>query len=227
MARRYLFADECGNFDFSNHVGASRYFILVTVTVPDCAVGDALLSLRRELAWSGVGLDREFHATTDAQPVRDRVFATLAPHAFRVDATVLEKAKAQLSMRHTEERFYRTAWWLHMKYIAPHIVGVTDELLVVSASLGTKRKRAGFHAMVQDVVGQVLPAMAYRVACWEAVSDPCLQVADYCAWAIQRKWERSDRRSHVLIASKIVTEFAAFDLGAVEIPQATDETQRG
>jgi hypothetical protein len=29
------------------------------------------------------------------------------------------------------------------------------------------------------------------------MSDPCLQVADYCTWAIQRKWERGDERSHV------------------------------
>jgi hypothetical protein len=31
MARLSMFADECGNFDFSGAVGASRFFILVTV----------------------------------------------------------------------------------------------------------------------------------------------------------------------------------------------------
>jgi len=75
MSRRYIFADECGNFDFSVKSGASAFFIIVTPCIGDCSVGDALLNLRRELAWEGIGLDREFHATTDQQVVRDRVFA--------------------------------------------------------------------------------------------------------------------------------------------------------
>jgi hypothetical protein len=39
MARRYVFADECGNFDFSTKLGASKYFILTTVCAGDCAAG--------------------------------------------------------------------------------------------------------------------------------------------------------------------------------------------
>jgi hypothetical protein len=32
MADRYVFSDEAGNFDFSKQLGASRYFILGTVS---------------------------------------------------------------------------------------------------------------------------------------------------------------------------------------------------
>jgi hypothetical protein len=41
------------------------------------------------------------------------------------------------------------------------------------------------------------------------MSEPCLVVADYCTWAIQRKWERDDQRSHELIAGKIASEIQA------------------
>ena len=214
MARRYVFADECGNFDFSNKPGASKYFILTTVCATDCVAGDALLRLRRELAWEGVGLESGFHATIDQQAVRNRVFALLANHDLRVDATIMEKSKAQPSIRTTDERFYQLAWYLHMKHVAPRIAHVHDELLVVSASLGTKRKRAGFHAAVRDVIRQVSPTFTFRVASWDAAGDPCLQIADYCAWAIQRKWERADDRSHKLIVNKIASEFAPFRLGS-------------
>jgi len=213
VARVFVFADECGNFDFSNNQGASKYFILTTIALPDCSVGQALLSLRRELAWEGIGLNNEFHATTDIQAVRDRVFATIARFPFRIDATILEKAKATPSIRNTDERFYQMAWYLHLKYVAPQIVRKSDELLVIGASLGTKKRRAAFHAAIDDVVTQVSPTISFRVASWDGVSDPCLQVADYCAWAIQRKWERGDPRSHVLITSKIATEFAPFAVG--------------
>ena len=53
MARIHVFADEAGNFDFSSRSGASRYFILTTVTIGDFGAGDALLALRRQLAWEG------------------------------------------------------------------------------------------------------------------------------------------------------------------------------
>ena len=214
MARKYIFADECGNFDFSTRLGASKYFILVTLTAPSCAVGQALLDLRRELAWRGVGLSTEFHATTDEQAIRDEVFKVLVRHDFRVDATVLEKAKAQPSIRPTEERFYQMAWYLHMKYVAPRVIRRNDELLVLGASVGTRKRRGVFHAAVGDVIQQVSPTTSFQVACWSASSDPCLQAADYCAWALQRRWEGNDERSYRLIASKLHSEFDVFRIGA-------------
>jgi hypothetical protein len=42
--RWHIFADEAGNFDFSANRGASRYFILTTVTVSDWTVGNAPLA---------------------------------------------------------------------------------------------------------------------------------------------------------------------------------------
>jgi hypothetical protein len=53
------------------------------------------------------------------------------------------------------------------------------------------------------------------VAFWPADSDPCLQVADYCTWAIQRKWERDDDRSHLLIAPKLRSEYDVWKSGEV------------
>jgi len=213
MSRKHVFADECGNFDFSSSSGASKYFILVTLTLEDCSLGDGLLALRRDLAWRGIGLDREFHATTDAQRVRDEVFQIIGPAAARIDATILEKAKAHPSIRPTEERFYQTAWFQHMKYLAPRIASPGDELFVVGASLGTKKKRGLFHGAIEDVMKQVSTTTRYKVASWKADSDPCLQVADYCAWAIQRKWETGDRRSYDLITHNIRTEFDLFAFG--------------
>jgi|GEM_PF-5849601 hypothetical protein len=52
MGRVYVFADEAGNFDFRRADGATRYFILGTITTRDAAAGEALLGLRRELAWN-------------------------------------------------------------------------------------------------------------------------------------------------------------------------------
>jgi hypothetical protein len=66
---------------------------------------------------------------------------------------------------------------------------------------------------VAGVVRETARTAVARTAYWPAASDPCLQVADYCCWAIQRKWERGDMRLYELIASKIRSEFDVFRLG--------------
>ena len=68
---------------------------------------------------------------------------------------------------------------------------LADEDFRVDATILEK----AFHQAVDEVVLQVAPCSSYRVASWPMVSDPCLQVADSCTWAIQRKWGRvSDRQ---------------------------------
>ena len=146
--------------------------------------------------------------------MRDKVFAAIVTSPpMRIDAVILEKSKAYPSVRVSDERFYKTAWYQHMKYVAPKIAVSTDDLLVVSASIGTSAKKKAFHAAVTDVIRQVSPTAKARVASWSAASDPCLQVADYCAWAIQRKWEAGDRQGYDLIKGFIQTEFDLFALG--------------
>lgn len=205
----YIFGDESGNFDFSNNEGATSYFILTTVTMNNCSIGDALLQLRRELAWKDVLLTEQFHASTDRQEVRDCVFDCIASFDFRVDATVLEKRKTIERYRDDVSQFYRLAWWLHLKYIGAEI-REDDKVLVVAASLGERKKKQAFSNAFTAVVQQTVSHADFHTAFWHDGADPCLQVADYCGWAIQRKWERHDDRSYALIEHKIASEFDAF-----------------
>lgn len=214
MARVYVFADEAGNFDFRRRHGASKFFILGTVTLQSVDMGARLMTLRRELAWQGLGLDSSFHASEDSQAVRDEVFKALVQERFRFDCTILEKRKTQLHLQN-EARFYKIAWYLHFKWIAPKILSPGDELLVVAASLGTKKRFKTMKLAVEDVVWQFAWArtVSHRVAFWPAESDSCLQAVDYCTWAVQRKYERNDVRSYNLIQDKICSEFPAFAPG--------------
>lgn len=207
MARISIFADESGQFDFSRKAGASRYFILTTVTCRDYSVGNALMDLRRELVWDGLGGGSEFHATDNQWPIRNHVFDVMDKHDFRIDATILEKAKAQPRVRSTDERFYKFAWYYHLKHLVPRVTQATDTLFVVAASLGTKAKRRTMHDAVKDVVEQVSPTLEYRTASWSCASEPCLVAADYCAWAIGRKWEHGLTDAYDRIQAKVRSEY--------------------
>lgn len=212
MSRVYSFADEGGDFTFRHGSGISRYFIIGTATMADTNVGTAVSDLRRELAWNRVVLE-QFHAASDKQRVRDRVYTVIANSGIRIDATILDKTKTQDHLRADPLRFYKQACFLHFKFVAQRIAGSLDELLVVMSSLQIKRKKQAVHWAVQDVMQQVSPTALYQTAFWSAASDPCLQVADYATWAVQRKYELGDTRSYDLIRHLIKSEFQPFKVG--------------
>ncbi len=166
------------------------------------------------MAWEGFDHPGPFHAAHDPAPVRDHVFTLIESQELMVDALIIEKAKATPKLRETDESFYQHAWFYLVKYVVPRLA--CEELLVVTASLGSKKKkRLAFYAAVQDVMRQIARnRMTYRTACWEASSDFCLQIADYCGWAIQRKWEAGDSGPYTRIAAKVRSEYDLFARGA-------------
>lgn len=218
MATVYVFADETGNFDFTRKNGASRYFGVGTAVLRDdqpAEISADLGQLRRNLAWQNHGLDSYFHATEDSQTVRDEVFRVIGRHDFTFHATMLEKSKAQPQLRCTDHEFYKYAWYYHFKYLAPREIRPGDSLFVVAAEIGTKKSRSVFRDAVNDVLAQCISYRVPRVlAFWPNASDPCLQVADYCTWAVSRKYERDDMRSYDLISKKIVSDFDIFQKGS-------------
>ncbi len=120
----------------------------------------------------------------------------------------MEKSKTEPDLTASDVRFYQNAWHHHLEYLVPRVANLGDELHITVASIGTKKTRTAFMESVRDAVRQNTIRRTDCVASfWPAQSDPCLQISDYCTWAIQRKWERGDTRSYDLIRSKIATEF--------------------
>jgi hypothetical protein len=203
----YIFADESGDFKFSKH--GSAHFTICAVTTRSAAIAHGLLDLRHELAMSGTDIEA-FHATEDLQAVRNRVFALIQAAPLDIDAVILDKRKTRPWIAQNHGYFYQLAWHLLFKYIAPRRCSPHDKLLVVASSLGTKVKKKRFKQALTQVTQQHNVCRSYRVAFWSAASHPCLQVADYCAWAIHRDKERSDPRSYALIAAQVRSRFEPF-----------------
>ena len=213
MPDKFIFADEAGCFTFNKEPNVSRYFILCTVTMANCDVATDLLALRRQLAWDGEELGEYFHATTDKQSVRDAVYETIMKHDFSIQATIMEKTKAQPQTRETKPKFYQYAYFFHFKHGVSGILGDAAQTLVTTASLGTRKERSAFQGAVNDVMRQTNRKREWRTDFMPCHADPCLQVADYCAWAIQRKWERGDSRSYDIIANRISYEYDLWQKG--------------
>jgi hypothetical protein len=95
------------------------------------------------------------------------------------------------------------------------LVPAEGRLLLTASALGHKRTRAAFKEAVNNAVQQTVARDRWTVNFVESAKDPMLWAADYCAWAIQRKWELNDDRSHRLIANKIATEFDLWATGQI------------
>lgn len=141
------------------------------------------------------------------------MFGLIAKKQFRVDATIIEKSKTQLKLRPTDNRFYQHAWLYHFRHVGPRIAQPNSQLLIQAASIGTRKKRQAFLASINDVAQQVLRTVEWKCTFWSSSSDPCLQVADYCAWAIQKAWEGGDPRRRDQIAHNIRSQYDLFSTG--------------
>jgi len=89
------------------------------------------------------------------------------------------------------------------------------EVIVITDSIPVSRKREAVEKAVKQILSRMLPAgTKYRVLHHASKSCVSLQVADYCSWAIFRKWERGDLRSYDLIRSGMRSEFDIFKFGS-------------
>jgi len=202
----FAFIDESGNFDFSRKPSASKYFVLTSVLIDDCNHDASVTALRRRLAWSGSFPFGEFHCTEDLQEVRDQMFRVVQEMPIRVHASLFEKSKADPKLTADHDRFMKTAKWLHLRRVLARESPSSTDLMVVCASFGTRKRQKEEHESPCDITNQLSQSSRRDIRCgiWPASSDPLLQVADYCCWAIQRLYECGDRRSYELIEKQVI-----------------------
>ena len=204
----YVFLDEGGNLDFSSK--GTRFFTLSAVTQRRPFLMDSrLYELRLDLLESGLDLQR-FHAAEDRQVVRNRVFQIIQSEiaSLRLDTIVVEKAKTNSTLQPVEYFYPRLLGHVLRQILAAVPSSGYDEVLVITDSLPVNSKRKAIEKGIKLTLANMLPSeVKYRVLHHPSYSSMGLQVADYCNWAVFRKWESADPRSYALIQPALQTEF--------------------
>lgn len=210
----YIFLDEGGNFDFSPK--GTRFFTLTSITkARPFQIAPVLDHLKYDLIETGLDLEY-FHASEDRQPVRDQVFAAIQKRfgALRIDSLIVEKSKCGPSLR-DETKFYPRMLGYLLRYLLQGAeFQQVEEVIVVTDNIPVKKKAQAIEKAVKTVLADMLPTdVKYRVLHHASKSSFGLQMADYCNWAIFRKWERGDERSYELIKLRVQSEYDIFQLG--------------
>lgn len=212
----YIFLDEAGNFDFSP--GGTKYFILSAISKerPFRAYQE-LTELKYNLVENGKGIEY-FHASEDAQAVRDEVFSIIQRNlaGVRVDSLVVEKRKVGPALRPPEHFYPKMLGYLLRYILNGHDLPQYKEVIVFTDRIPVHKKRKAVEKVAKMVLAYMLPqGVCYRVLHHDSKSNMDLQIADYCNWAIYRKWDTQDERSYQLIRSVIVSEFDFCRTGTV------------
>ena len=212
----YVFLDEGGNFDFSTN--GTTYF---TLTCASCTRPfpwfQPLADLRYDLLEAGWDLER-FHASEDHWKVRQQAFAEIAKHTaeFRVDSLVVEKRKTAPSLQPIEVFYPRMLGYLLRYVIEGGLREGHSQVLVITDTLPLKKKRNAIRKGIQLTLPSMLPSgVSYEILHHSSQSSVGLQLADYCNWAIYRKWQPGDKTHYKGIRAAISSEFDIFASGTI------------
>ncbi|MEQ9309514.1 MAG: DUF3800 domain-containing protein [Balneolaceae bacterium] len=213
----YIFLDEAGNLDFTDK--GTEYFILTSLTTfrPFPAYNE-LVKLRYDLIEYGFNIE-SFHATEDRQPVRDRVFEVINSKLdeFQIDALIVEKRKTGKALQ-KDIRFYPEMVGYLLRFVlGKHDLSKYSQVIVVTDTIPLNRKRRAIEGKTKEVLKDCISkGMSFRIMHHNSKSNMCLQIIDYCCWAIFKKWERDDDRSYKLIQEGIKSEFPIFRNGKIK-----------
>ena len=210
----YIFLDEAGNLDFS--ANGTRYFVLTSISMRrPFPVYEALNDYKHDCL--EYGLDMEyFHCAADNNHVRKGVFDLIAAHLggmrhMSIDSLVVEKRKTGPALREVM-RFYPEMLGHLLKFVLPKELDAgAEEVIVITDKLPVNRKRQAVEKGTRLALAEMLPqGMRYRILHHASRSHYGLQVADYCCWAVFRKWNRNKMHYYGLIKQAVRSEFDIF-----------------
>jgi len=217
----YLYLDVAGNFDFSPK--GSKYFIMTCVLTrrPFSHIND-LHNIKYDCLENGATSKhcenaQMFHASEDTQNIRDRVFAVIKQHLdnLTIYSVVIRKNKTNPMLHDPSKLYARVFEWLIDHIFRIERVSKGIKVVIVTDQLPVQKRKNALKAPLKKYLKEKTENFdtQYYLYHHRSESDVNLQVADYCCWAIQRKWERDDLRSYNYIKEKIYGEGDLFKRG--------------
>lgn len=215
----YIYIDESGDLNFSE-TGTSHFTLTAHISLGAPTYEAELFALRDAVVSEGIAISR-FHATEDKQHVRDRVFSIITNRlgANSIESLIVEKRKTVPLFQDLVVFYSKMMGWLlryRLKDLNPLAV---SKVVVITDRLPTDKAKR--RALEKAIKAELAPVRYRGGITHEIYHEPSekhagLQVADYCNWAVYRKWSKGDLRSYELIRSKLRSEFDIFHKGTTK-----------
>ena len=189
----YLFMDESGSLDFGSN--GTRYFVLTSVAMTRPFTWfDALDSYRYDCIEYGL-TSEYFHCAEDNRHVRARVFGIIRDNlaSIRIDSLIVEKGNVAANLREAREFYPAMLGRLLSEVVVVEMAAGGGEVVVITDTIPLVNRRRAIERATRTTLSRLLPAGAkYRLLHHQSRSHYGLQVADYCCWAVYRKWQTGE-----------------------------------
>jgi len=217
----FIFVDESGNFDFTS--SGTKYFILTAVSTVLPHNRGKLEEIKYEFLKNGIEIEY-FHATEDKQIVRNNVFEFIETlQDIEIDSIVIQKNKANPVLyeemigsktKHKGDILYEKVLRTLLTYIFRRHAenNKIKRAIVILSSIFTKDRRNLIIKTTKKYFKQNIQIPSY-IYFHDCKSDKNSQIADYCCWAVHKKWTYRELRPYKTIQDKIKSEFDMFERG--------------
>jgi len=222
MKSLFIFIDESGNFDFSPK--GTKYFILSAVSTLNPLGKERLEEIKYDLMKNGTNLEY-FHATEDRQVVRNQVYDFIENlENIEIDSVIVQKNKTNPSLYISEKKkkskkgamLYTIALHTLLQYIFCRYgnSAKVDRVVIVLSSIFDVSKRELIKKTIKIYLKRIFSNPFYLYF-HQNRSDKNTQIADYCCWAIYKKWTDEEIRPYNAVnkGNKIKSEFDIFKTG--------------
>lgn len=193
----YAYLDESG--DVAPFSGSRFLVVAVLLTGSPRAIELHVKRARQSLGRKA--RQDELKATWSEPPIIERLLGSIAQEEVQIVTVIVDK-RAIVRPPPESEAIYRTA----VARAVGHCLARWPQLhLYLDRRYTTARQR---QALEQALIGALPPGSQQALLIWHEDSRGhlCLQAADCVAWAIARKYERSNIQAYRQIADKIVVE---------------------
>lgn len=206
--QRLILIDEGGNFDFSTK--GTSYFIMTAVSKPFSYSEHAeLAELKYDLLSEQRLLLAGFHASEDRQVVRNQVFRIIQEHLHhhRIYAVVYEKATLPTELKWSTNLYTHAIDSLIGLVLSDPAVTDGSTMHIITDQIPIKHDRKLIEKGIKIARSSRFSEPAhYTLNRVSSASNFDLQIADYCNWAIYRKWASGDARSYDFVKECIISE---------------------
>lgn len=203
----YIFIDEGGNLDFTSN--GTKYYILTSVS--KYRPFKAFRKLNN-LKYDIIEDDNDFecfHASEDRQAVRNEVFKIINKYFSdsKIDSLIVEKSKIDFENQEVI-KFYSVQFGQLIIELTNRIdCNNLNKIIIFTDSIPLKKKAKAIEKSIKIELATALKGkVKYQIHHHQSKSNFDLQLADYCNWAIYRRWESGDNRSYDLIKKYIRSE---------------------
>ena len=202
MSTLHVHLDESGNFTFSNR-GSKYYNFAAVWTYDPEPLAQSITRLRFSILKNGTNLE-SFHAAVDKQWCRNIFVNHIANNsAWKYAALVVEKRKVNPSIR-DEDCFYPKFLNSLLCFIfRGSLVRQATSVMIYTDTLPVERRRGAVKKAIFQACQKELGGKPFRLFHHKEECNTWIQVADYCSWAIHRKWENGDVRTYDQLRSRL------------------------